>query len=136
MYSNTNVVGTLFLSDVVARECRARRWLATVGRAGAAKPIARKIGPTGIATIGVDAAKSELIGWARTGRMRFPWRVTRHELRQFVASETHVNEHGVLHWRPVSGVQNHLLDTLVLCLHGRRWRMITARRRRFQMVTA
>ena len=119
-----------FLTSQVVAQCRRRRWwIPAVGRAGEGKPIARPMGRSGLATVGTDAAKAMLVGMATAGRLRWPMKTTRRELRECVASETLVSEAGALRWRPVPGVANHYLDTLVACLHGRHFRTITGRRR-------
>ena len=124
-----------FLTDSVLRECRRRRWwIPTVGRAGAGKPIARRLGSSGIATIGVDTAKAWIVGKATAGRVRFPQPATRRDIREFVASETLVSEAGSLRWRVVPGVQNHYLDTLVNATHGRHFRTLSGARRRLRVV--
>ena len=56
-----------YLTSTVKEQCSKRRWwLPTVGRAGAGKPIAKRVGASGICTIGKDDASA---WWVRSNRI-------------------------------------------------------------------
>ena len=124
-----------YLTSSVQAQCSKRRWwIPTVGRAGAGKPIARRLGPTGIATLGKDDANSWWSGRVETGDVHFPRTILRTELAEIAASEVLTAEGGALRWRPVDGIQNHLWDSAILAVHGRHFRTLSARRRPFGLV--
>ena len=124
-----------YLTSSVQAQCSKRRWwIPTVGRAGAGKPIARRLGPTGIATLGKDDANSWWSGRVETGDVHFPRTILRTELAEIAASEVLTAEGGALRWRPIDGVPNHLWDSAILAVHGRHFRTLSARRRPFGLV--
>ena len=124
-----------FLTSDVKKQCARRRWwVPTVGRAGSAKPIARRLGPTGIATLGKDNGNSWWSGRVEAGAVHLPRTISRSEIAELCASEVLVSEGGALRWRPVDGVQNHYFDSAILSIHGRHYRTLTARRRPFGLV--
>ena len=124
-----------YLTSDVQSQCSKRRWwIPTVGRAGAAKPIARRLGPSGIATVGKDNSNSWWSGRVEAGAVHLPRTILRTEISEMCASEVLVSEGGSLRWRPVDGIQNHLWDSAILALHGRYFRTLSARRRPFGLV--
>ena len=124
-----------YLTSDVQSQCSKRRWwIPTVGRAGAGKPIARRLGPSGIATLGKDNGNSWWSGRVEAGAAHLPRTISRNEIAEMCASEVLVSEGGALRWRPVDGVQNHLWDSAILAVHGRHFRTLSARRRPFGLV--
>ena len=124
-----------YLTSTVLAQCSKRRWwVPTVGRAGAGKPIARRLGPTGIATLGKDDANSWWSGRVETGNVHFPRSISRTELTEIAASEVLTAEGGALRWRPVDGIQNHLWDSAILAVHGRHFRPMSRHQRPFRVV--
>ena len=105
-----------YLTSDVQSQCSKRRWwIPTVGRAGAGKPIARRLGPSGIATLGKDNGNSWWSGRVESGAVHLPRTIIRNEIAELVASsEVLVSEGGALRWRPVDGVPNHLWDSAIL----------------------
>ena len=124
-----------YLTSDVQSHCSKRRWwIPTVGRAGAGKPIARRLGPSGIATLGKDNGNSWWSGRVESGAVHLPRTIIRNEIAELCASEVLVSEGGALRWRPVDGVPNHLWDSAILSIHGRHFRTLSARRRPFGLV--
>ena len=124
-----------FLTSNVQAQCARRRWwVPCVGRSGQGKPIARGIGPSGIAVLGKDDGCAWWSGRVETGNVHFPRTISRTELSELCASEVLVSEGGALRWRPVDGIQNHLWDSAILAVHGRYFRTLSARRRPFGLV--
>ena len=124
-----------YLTSDVQSQCSKRRWwIPTVGRAGAGKPIARRLGPSGIATLGKDNGNSWWSGRVESGAVHLPRTIIRNEIAELCASEVLVSEGGALRWRPVDGVPNHLWDSAILAVHGRHFRTLSARRRPFGLV--
>ena len=77
-----------------------RRWVPTVGRAGAG-PIARPLGPSGIAVVKTDAANAEWHALAKSGRLELPMFMDRAGLREMFCSEALAVDRGRVCWRPV-----------------------------------
>ena len=124
-----------YLTSTVQAQCAKRRWwISTVGRAGPAKPIARRLGHTGIATLGKDDGNSWWTGRVETGNVHLPRHITRTEISELCASEVLTAEGGALRWRPVDGIQNHYFDCAILAIHGRHFRTLSAHRRPFGLV--
>ena len=124
-----------FLTSSVRSQCSKRRWwIPTVGRAGAGKPIARRIGSSGIATLGKDDGCSWWSGRVETGNVHLPRHISRTEIGELCASEVLTAEGGALRWRPVDGIQNHLWDSAILSIHARHYRTLSARRKPFGLV--
>ena len=124
-----------YLTSTVQAQCARRRWwVPCVGRSGQGKPLARRLGPTGIATLGKDDANSWWSGRVETGDVHFPRTILRTELAEIAASEVLTAEGGALRWRPIDGVPNHLWDSAILAVHGRHFRTLSARRRPFGLV--
>ena len=124
-----------FLTSTVQAQCARRRWwIPTVGRSGQGKPLARRLGPTGIATLGKDDGNSWWSGRVETGNVHLPRTVSRTEIAELCASEVLTAEGGSLRWRQIDGVQNHLWDSAILAVHGRHLRTLSARRRPFGLV--
>ena len=114
-----------FLTSDVQRQCARRSWfLPCVGRAGAGRPIARPLGPTGLATVGVDSAKDWWIGRLTADRVHFPMEITRAELVEVAASEALVAKNGALRWEKQG--PNHRWDCAILAIHGRHFAPRTA----------
>ena len=105
-----------------------------MGRAGAGKPIARRLGPSGIATLGKDNGNSWWSGRVEAGAVHLPRTISRNEIAEMCASEVLVSEGGALRWRPVDGIQNHYFDSAILSIHGRHFRTMSGRRRPFELV--
>ena len=90
-----------YLTSTVQAQCAKRRWwIPTVGRAGAGKPIARRLGPTGIATLGKDDGCAFWSGRVESGNVHLPRTVSRTEIAEMCASEVLTAEGGALRWRP------------------------------------
>ena len=124
-----------YLTSDVQSQCSKRRWwIPCVGRAGAGKPIARRLGPSGIATLGKDDGCSWWSGRVETGNVHLPRHITRNEIAELCASEVLTAEGGALRWRPVDGIQNHFWDSAILGIHGRHFRTLSARRRPLGLV--
>ena len=124
-----------YLTSDVQSQCSKRRWwIPTVGRAGSGKPIARRLGPSGIATVGKDNSNSWWSGRVEAGAVHLPRTILRTEISEMCASEVLVSEGGALRWRPVDGIQNHYWDSAILGIHGRFFRTLSARRRPFGLV--
>ena len=72
-----------YLTSDVQSQCSKRRWwIPTVGRAGAGKPIARRLGPTGIATLGKDNGNSWWSGRVEAGAAHLPRTISRTRSRR------------------------------------------------------
>ena len=124
-----------YLTSSVQAQCAKRRWwVACVGRAGQGKAIARRLGPTGIATLGKDDGNSWWSGRIEAGAVHLPRTILRTEISEMCASEVLVSEGGALRWRKVDGVPNHLWDAAILAVHARHFRTLSARRRPFGLV--
>ena len=124
-----------YLTSTVKEQCSKRRWwLPTVGRAGAGKPIAKRVGASGICTIGKDDASAWWSGRIESGNVRLPRHITRPEVAELAASEVLVAEAGALRWRKVDGIENHYWDAALNSIHGRFFRTLSARRRPFGLV--
>ena len=124
-----------FATSTVRRQCSLRRWwLPVVGRAGDGKPIARRPGPTGIATMGADDASSWWSARVNAGRVHLPLAITRAEIGELCAAEALTAEGGALRWRPVEGRANHLWDAAKLAVHARHFRPLTRTIRRPRLV--
>ena len=124
-----------YLTSTVQAQCSKRRWwIPTVSRAGSGKPIARRLGPSGVATIGKDDASALWSGRVETGNVHLPRTVSRTEIAELCASEVLTAEGGTLRWKKVDGIQNHLWDAALGAVHGRHYRTLSARRRPFGLV--
>ena len=124
-----------YLTSDVQSQCSKRRWwIPTVGRAGSAKPIARRLGPSRIATLGKDDGCSWWSGRVETGNVHLPRHITRSEIAEMCASEVLTAEGGALRWRKVDGIENHYFDSAILGIHSRYFRTLGARRRPFGLV--
>ena len=124
-----------FLTSDVQSQCSKRRWwIPTVGRAGGGKPIARRLGPSGIATLGKDNGNSWWSGRVEAGGVHLPRTVSRTEIAEMCASEVLTAEGGALRWRPIPGIPNHYWDCAILAVHARHFRTLSARRRPFGLV--
>ena len=117
-----------FNTGSVQAACRLRRrWVPTVGRAGAG-PIARPIGQSGIATVKTDSANSEWHSLAKSGRLELPMFLDRAALREMFGSEALQVHQGRVCWRPVKGQRaNHLLDSGRIALWAHRFAPPTSR---------
>ena len=118
-------------TTAVRRETARRRWwIPCKGIPGEGRPIARQIGASGIASVGVDDAKSWWTGRVNAGRVRLPADIDRGALRELVASEALTAEGPELRWRRIAGCANHLFDAAVYAVHGRHFRPLVRRQRR------
>ena len=116
-------------------QCAKRRWwIPAVGRSGQGKPIARGIGPSGIAVVGKDDACS---WWSRSDRdWKRPPAETHNQERDRGA--VRVRSPG---WPKVAlfdGVRSMafritIWDACNLAVHGRHFRTLTAHRRPFRL---
>ena len=123
-----------YLTSTVQAQCARRRWwIPCVGRSGSGKPIARGLGPSGVCTVGKDNANSWWSGRVEAGAVHLPRTMTRNEIGELCASEVLVAEGGALRWRPVDGLENHLWDAAINCVHGRFFRTLSAHRRPFRL---
>ena len=123
-----------YLTSTVQAQCARRRWwIPCVGRSGSGKPIARRLGPSGVCTVGKDNANSWWSGRVEAGAVHLPRTMTRNEIGELCASEVLVAEGGALRWRPVDGLENHLWDAAINCVHGRFFRTLSAHRRPFRL---
>ena len=124
-----------YLTSSVQSQCSKRRWwVPTVGRSGQGKPIARRLGPSGLAVLGKDDGCGWWSGRVESGNVHLPRHMTRTEIAEMCASEVLTAEGGALRWRPVDGVPNHLWDGAILSIHGRHFRTMSAHRRPFGLV--
>ena len=117
-----------FLTSDVRRQCSRRRWwLSVVGRAGDGKPIAKRIGPSGIATLGKDDASAWWSGRCAAAMVRLPAGIARAEIAELCAAEALTVDAGRLRWKPIEGRQNHSWDAALLAIHGRHFRPLARR---------
>ena len=124
-----------YLTSSVQAQCAKRRWwVPCVGRSGAGKPIAKRIGTTGICTIGKDDTSAWWSGRIESGNVHLPRHITRNEITEMCASEVLTAEGGGLRWRKIEGVPNHLWDAAIGAVHARHYRTLSARRRPFGLV--
>ena len=126
-----------YLTSSVQAQCAKRKrrwWLAAVGRAGSAKPIARRLGSSGIATVGKDNSNSWWSGRIEAGAVHLPRTILRTEISEMCASEVLTAEGGSLRWKKVDGLANHLWDAAILAVHARHFRTLSTRRRPFGLV--
>ena len=125
-----------FQTARVRRQCSMRRWwLPVVGRAGEGRPLARRIGPSGIATMGADDASAFWSGRVGAGRVALPDGIDRPTIRELCASEALTSEGGKLAWRPVDAhAANHLWDGAKLAIHARHFRPLARRQRPFRLL--
>ena len=108
-----------FLTSSVQAQCARRRWwIPTVGRAGAGKPIARGIGPSGLAVCGKDDGSAWWAGRVETGDVHFPRTILRTELAEIAASEVLTAEVDLFDGVRSMAFENHLWDAAIL-VHGR-----------------
>ena len=125
-----------FSTSDVRRQCQGRRWwLPTVGRAGDGKPIAKRIGATGICTLGKDDGCAWWSTRVAAGHVRLPREITRAEIGEMCAAQALTAEKGSLRWRGVEGRPDHLWDAAILAVHGRHFRPLTRRRGPLRLVT-
>ena len=123
-----------YLTSSVQAQCAKRRWwIPAVGRAGSAKPIARRLGPSGIATVGKDNSNSWWSGRVEAGAVHLPRTILRTDIAEMCASEVLTAEGGSLRWKKVDGLANHLWDAAILAVHGRHLRTLSAHRRPFRL---
>lgn len=119
-----------FATEDVRKQCAKRRlWLPTVGRdasAGGGKPIAKRIGPTKIATMSRASSNAWWHARLAAKAVHLPAAMTRDELTELAASEHIVAEGGALKWRAVEGRRNDWWDAVTLCVHSRFFRPIGA----------
>ena len=116
-----------YLTSNVVAQCRRRRWwLATVGRAGEGKPIARPMPQSGICTMGADSAAGWWSARVNTGAVYLPADITRAEVGELCAAEALTAEATGLHWRPVDHRENHYWDGAKLATHARHFRPLAA----------
>ena len=125
-----------FSTARVRRQCEQRRWyLPVVGRAGEGRPLARRVGPSGICTMGADDASAFWSGRVGSGRVALPETIDRPTIRELCASEALTSEGGRLAWRPVDAHgANHLWDGAKLAIHARHFRPLARRVRPFRLL--
>ena len=81
-------VDARFLTSSVRKQCTRRVWFVpTVGRTGAGKPRAKRIGKSGIATMGKDDASSWWSGRAASGNVLLPANISGADIRELCADE-------------------------------------------------
>ena len=114
-----------FSTEDVRRACYRRRlWLPVVGRRGVGAPIAKRIGPTGICTVGRNAVNAWWSARLEGGSVHLPADLSRDDCAELAAAEALTAEAGALVWRPVEGRENHLWDAATYAIHGRFFRPI------------
>ena len=124
-----------FLTSEVRRQCGKRRWwVPTVGRAGEGKPIAKRIGSSGIAVLGKDDASAWWAARVQAGDVYLPATISRPEIGELCAAEALTVDGGKLSWKPIEGRANHRWDAALLAVHGRHFAPRTAARRPFRLV--
>ena len=116
-----------YLTADVQRQCSRRRWwVPVVGRAGEGKPIARRLGPTGIATCGKDDTCAWWSARVNTGAAYLPADITRTEIGELGAAQALTAESGGLRWRAVDNRPDHAWDAACYAVHGRHLRPLAA----------
>ena len=128
-----------FLTSTVKRQCHRRGnrmtwWVATVGRAGEGKPIAKRIGPTGLATMGKDDVCAWWSGRVNAGHVRLPADITRSQIAELCAAEALTAEGGKLRRRAVENRPNHAWDAAGLAVHSRHFHPLGRLTRRLRLV--
>ena len=103
-------------------------------QATAAKPIARRPGPTGLCTAGKDESAALWVGKLAAGRVHLPLAMGRRELTELAAAESLTVRAGRLKWEPIPGRQNHRWDAGLLCLWARAFRPRTGGRKPLRLV--
>ena len=121
------------LTTSVRQQCGRRRWwLPVVGRSGRGAPIARKMGASGVCTMGRDDVNAWWSGRAQAGKVHLPMEITRAEIAEICAAEALVAKGGTLKWEALGA--NHLWDAGTLAVHARHFRPLTRARRPLRLV--
>ena len=98
------------------------------------KPIAKRIGSSGIAVLGKDDASAWWAARVQAGDVFLPATISRPEIGELCAAEALTVDGGKLSWKPIEGRQNHRWDCALLAVHGRHFAPRTAARRPFRLV--